>query len=152
MGLCQGNAVLVAVDVGDVPVGLVRVISRGAFDLSGYIRWIVVSAKRRGDGIGHLLLEAAEARVHQTGGTIFLICSDFNIHARRFYERHGYVQVGTIPNYMLPGVAEALPRHRWRVSWRATTKACQSFTDCMASMMAFRCCVRRSLWPRGHCV
>jgi len=114
MGLCQGTAILVAVDGGDVLVGFVWVIPRGAFDLSGYIRWIVVSATQRGGGIGHLLLEAAEARVRQTGRDIFLICSDFNIDARRFYERHGYVQVGVIPDYVLPGVAEIVYRKRFQ--------------------------------------
>ncbi len=112
-GLRQGAMILVAVEDGALPVGFVWIIPRGAFDLSGYIRWIVVGPTQRGSGIGHLLLEAAEARVRQTGHDIFLLCSDFNVDARRFYERYGYTQVGAIPDFVLPGVVEIIYRKRF---------------------------------------
>jgi ribosomal protein S18 acetylase RimI-like enzyme len=111
-GLRQGAAILVAVEAGDKPVGFVWIVPRGAFDLSGYIRWIVVDPSQRGGGIGRLLLDAAESRIRQTGRDIFLLCSDFNVDARRFYERYGYLQVGAMPDYVLPGVTEIIYRKR----------------------------------------
>src|SRR5258708_24579285 len=111
-GLRQGGTILVAVEGNNSLVGFVWVVNRGAFDLSSYIRWIVVAPMYQGGGIGRLLLEAAEARARQTGRDIFLLCSDFNVGARRFYERYGYAQVGAMPDYVLPGVTEIIYRKR----------------------------------------
>jgi len=108
----RDTTALVAVDDRDVPIGFVWIITRGVFDMSGYIRWIVVDSTQRSSGIGQLLIEAAEAHVRQTGREIFLLCSDFNVNARRFYEHHGYSQVGAIPDLVLPGVVEILYRKR----------------------------------------
>ena len=108
----RDTTALVAVNDSDLPVGLVWIINRGMFDFGGYIRWIVVDSTQRGGGIGQTLIDAAETHVRQTGREIFLLCSDFNGHAQRFYERNGYVQVGAIPDLVLPGVVEIMYRKR----------------------------------------
>ncbi len=101
-----------AENTGGSPLGFVWLVRRGAFDLSGYIRWIVVSSAHRSSGVGRQLLLAAEENIRQTARDIFLLCSDFNLDAQRFYERNGYTRVGALPDYILPGVAELLYRKR----------------------------------------
>ncbi len=106
------TTVLVAEDGGGIALGFVWLVRRGAFDLSGYIRWIVVAASLRSSGVGRQLLAAAEESIRQTSRDIFLLCSDFNVEAQRFYERHGYSRVGVLSDYVLPGVAELIYRKR----------------------------------------
>lgn len=78
---------------------------RGGFGRSGYLRLIGVEPGRRSAGVGALLLAAVEAAV---GDDLMILASDFNVSARRFYERHGYAAVGRLPGYVLPGVDEIL--------------------------------------------
>jgi ribosomal protein S18 acetylase RimI-like enzyme len=81
---------------------------RGAFDRSGYVRAIVVDARWRGHGLGRALLDHAETFLAQQAGDVFLLVSDFNQDAQRFYQRHGYTQVGALPDYVVPGVTELI--------------------------------------------
>ncbi len=111
-GLRDDAVILVAEDDGGKPLGFVWLVRRGAFDLSGYIRWIVVTSSHRGSGAGRQLLVFAEDAIRQTSRDIFLLCSDFNLDAQRFYERNGYTRVGVLPDYVLAGVAELIYRKR----------------------------------------
>jgi ribosomal protein S18 acetylase RimI-like enzyme len=114
-GIREGAVMLVAVDPearGDNPLGFVWLVLRGAFNRSGYIPLIAVDPDHRGQRIGEQLLATAEQRTRQAASDIFLLCSDFNHDAQRFYERQGYVQVGALPDYILPGVAELIYRKR----------------------------------------
>ncbi len=111
-GLRGDSLILVAGDGSGNLLGFVWLVKRGAFDLSGYIRWIVVATSHRSSGVGRQLLAAAEDSIRQTSHDIFLLCSDFNLDAQRFYERNGYIQVGVLPDYVLPGVAELIYRKR----------------------------------------
>jgi ribosomal protein S18 acetylase RimI-like enzyme len=104
----DGATILVADDGDGNLLGFVWLVKRGAFDLSGYIRWIAVAASRRSSGVGRRLLTAAEEHVRQTSRDIFLLCSDFNVDARHFYEQNGYIQVGALPDYVVPGIAELI--------------------------------------------
>jgi ribosomal-protein-alanine N-acetyltransferase len=36
--------------------------------------------------------------------------SDFNEPARAFYQKHGYQEIGPMPNFLIPGSAEMLLR------------------------------------------
>ncbi len=106
--LNDGATIFVA-DDGGKPLGFVWVALRGAFNRSGYIPLIGVDAAQRGGGIGQQLLDAAEDRVRQSSiGDMFLLCSDFNVDAQRFYQRQGYAQVGAIPDYVISGVTELI--------------------------------------------
>ncbi len=111
-GYQEDATILVAEDGAGTLLGFVWLVERGAFDLSGYIRWIAVTAQHRRSGVGRLLLDAAEAQVRRTSRDIFLLCSDFNVEAQRFYERNGYILVGRLPDYALSGVAELIYRKR----------------------------------------
>ncbi|MCZ7547197.1 MAG: GNAT family N-acetyltransferase [Anaerolineae bacterium] len=61
-----------------------------------------------GMGIGAALLGEAERRAASVSREMFLLVSDFNVAAQRFYQRHDYQQVGAIPGYVLPDVAELI--------------------------------------------
>lgn len=107
--LQEGSLLLVADGSDGGLLGFVWVVLRGAFNRSGYIPLIGVEAAQRGGGIGQQLLESAEDRVRQAAiHDMFLLCSDFNVAAQRFYQRQGYIQVGAIPDYVVPGITELI--------------------------------------------
>ena len=104
-----GDTVFVA-DAGSTnpACGVAWVSPRAAFGRSAYLRMIGVQAAVASQGIGGKLLDAAEQTAHQAGRDLFLLVSDFNTGAQHFYERHGYQQLGSIPGYVLPDVAELI--------------------------------------------
>lgn len=112
-GLAVGDLLLVAdVEPEGRARGFVWCLMRGAFGLSPYIRLIGVAPGRSGSGIGGRLLDEVERRVAGSNRDLFLLVSDFNVDARRFYERRGFQQIGELRDYVLPGVAEVLYRKR----------------------------------------
>lgn len=88
--------------------GFVWITQNGAFGRSAYIPLIGVAEAFHGNGIGHQLLLAAEEKAGESSPDLFLLCSDFNSDAQRFYERQGYTRVGAIPDYVIAGVAEII--------------------------------------------
>ncbi|MBX3080772.1 MAG: GNAT family N-acetyltransferase [Anaerolineae bacterium] len=109
----QGE-VLVTAD-GDVPCcGFAWAIPKGAFGRSAYLRLIGVRPDYAGAGVGSRLLTYVEEAVLQYSSELFLLVSDFNHEAQRFYQRHGYTQVGAIDGYVLPDVVELLFWRRLR--------------------------------------
>lgn len=92
-------------------VGFVWAVRRGGFDRSGYIPLLAVESSQRGGGVGTELLIVAEEYL-RPAQDVFLLCTDFNTDAQRFYERHGYSRVGTLPDYILPGIVELIYRKR----------------------------------------
>lgn len=101
----RGDTLLAADSGAQRACGLAWVMPRGAFGRSAYLRLIGVQAEAAGQGIGAALLAAAEATA---GDQIFLLVSDFNTDAQRFYQRHEYTQIGTIPGFVLPDVTELI--------------------------------------------
>ncbi len=108
-GVRQGNRLYVAVVRRQV-VGFVWFQVDGTFAHSGYVRWIGIAPSARGKGIGTALMDFAEKQILRHGPNVFLLVSDFNRLARRFYKRRGYRQVGALSDYVLPGVTEQLYR------------------------------------------
>jgi ribosomal protein S18 acetylase RimI-like enzyme len=102
-GLASGATIFVAERAGTV-FGFVWLVERGAFNRSAYIQLIGVRPETRGGGVGRALMEFAEA--HAQLRDMFLLVSDFNIDAQRFYERLGYRQVGRLDDYVVQGVSE----------------------------------------------
>ncbi len=110
-GLERGAALFVSEVDGQVD-GFLWLEPVGAFARSGYIRLIGVRPDRQGRGLGQDLMAFAEAFLFQSASDVFLLVSDFNLSAQRFYQRLGYVQVGALADYVLPGVAELIYRKR----------------------------------------
>jgi ribosomal protein S18 acetylase RimI-like enzyme len=102
----RGDGLLIA--AAPEPIGLAWFQSSGTLGLGGYLRLIAIAEAGQTKGIGKLLLEAFEQRTFAASAHAFLLVSDFNHVAQRFYERHGYQQVGALPGLVLPGVQELI--------------------------------------------
>lgn len=108
-GLRGGATIAVATQEAQ-PAGFVWYVERGAFARSGYILLIGVQPELKGRGLGRALMQYAEQAVAARARDMFLLVSDFNAAAQSFYTRLGYRQVGALPDYVLPGVAELIFR------------------------------------------
>ena len=78
--------------------------------LEGREGFVAVAAAARGRGLGAALLAHLETVVFARARNFFVCVSDFNDGARRFYSRHGYAHVGTLPDLLVRGSAELLLR------------------------------------------
>lgn len=103
----QGDRIFVY-DDGRGPEGLAWLATGGTLGLGGYLRLIAVAPHALGRQIGTALLTAFEATVEEKSRHAFLLVSDFNTAAQRFYQRHGYRQVGAMPTLILPDVDELI--------------------------------------------
>ena len=104
-GLAAGAMIYVA-EHARVVAGFVWLVERGAFNRSGYVQLIGVHPTARGGGIGHALMQFAEEKTFAQGRDLFLLTSDFNTAAQKFYERLGYQRVGKLDDYVIAGVSE----------------------------------------------
>ncbi len=112
-GLQRGEWLLVVDDT--LPAcGFAWVVPQGAFGRSPYLKQIGIQPDVANTGLGGLLLAEAERRAAQVADDLFLLTSDFNHAAQRFYIRHGYTQVGEIADYVIPTVTELIFRKRLR--------------------------------------
>ena len=106
------SATIAVAEIEGEPAGFVWYVERGAFNRSGYIMLIGVQGDARGTGVGRALMEQAEAALFAQAADVFLLVSDFNAAAQAFYRRLGYEQIGTIPDYVAPGITELIFRKR----------------------------------------
>ena len=106
----ERNEVLLVADAGadNRGCGFAWCLPQGGFGRSMYLRLIGVRQERARAGVGTALLHAAEEAALTVGHELFLLVSDFNLDAQRFYQRNGYHQIGAIPGYVLPDVTELL--------------------------------------------
>jgi len=109
----RGEGLLVADDGGALR-GLAWFLREGTLAMGGYLKLIAMLPGAEGKGTGAALLAAFEEETSARSGHAFLLVSDFNAGAQRFYERHGYARVGALPALVLPGVAEVLYWKRLR--------------------------------------
>lgn len=103
----QGREGWVAVADGGVS-GLALV--RPRFLAGDYLELFAVAAGARGRGLGAALLAHVETVAFARAPNLFVCVSDFNDGARRFYARHGYAHVGTLPDLLVRDSAELLLR------------------------------------------
>jgi len=111
--LARGDRLLVAAEGADLR-GVAWFLPAGTFGLGGYLRLIAVAPGSQGAGVGAALLAAFEAEAAAASRHAFLLVSDFNEGAQRFYERHGYARCGALPGLVLPDVAEIVYWKRLR--------------------------------------
>lgn len=109
---------LVAEAPGGELVGFARVLlgggGAGQFGRGGYLKLIALRPGHEGRGIGPLLLAAVEGAVAERSPDLFLLTSDFNHGAQRFYARAGYLRVGELPDFVRPGITEVIYWKRLR--------------------------------------
>jgi ribosomal protein S18 acetylase RimI-like enzyme len=96
---------ILVLDEGGV-IGFAWIDPRGCFGRSAYLRMIAVAPDRRSSGLGARLMDAFETVAATEDGNAFLMVSDSNTDAQRFYARRGYVEVGRVPGYVQPDVVE----------------------------------------------
>jgi ribosomal protein S18 acetylase RimI-like enzyme len=65
-------------------------------------------AAQPGRGVGSALLRAAEAASQERANHLYLLVTTDNLHARRFYEGHGYRYIGEFSGLVWPDLNEAL--------------------------------------------
>jgi ribosomal protein S18 acetylase RimI-like enzyme len=106
----RGTGQIAVAHEGSRVVGFVWFRVEGTFHHSGYVRWIAVAPASRSHGVGERLMRHAEDRMFREGTNVFLTVSDFNTKAQAFYRRLGYTRVGTLADYVVPGITEYLYR------------------------------------------
>ena len=95
----RGEPLLVA-EADGVARGFAWFLRTGTFGGGGYLRLIALEPGREGGGIGAALLDAVERDVAAHARHLFLLVSDWNDRARRFYARRGYAEVGRLPGFV----------------------------------------------------
>ena len=110
-GLDHGATILVA-EIEQTAVGFVWYVTSGAFNRSGYIMLIGVEQSARSTGVGRALMREAETILFEKVNDVFLLVSDFNTDAQKFYQRLGYEQVGVIRDYVIEGIDELIFRKK----------------------------------------
>lgn len=105
---------LIAAELGGRLEGFCWFLHHGTLGMGGYLRLIAVLDGAQGRGTGAALLAAYEREVARSAAHAFLLVSDFNEPAQRFYERHGWTRVGAIPKLVLPDVDELVYWKRLR--------------------------------------
>jgi [ribosomal protein S18]-alanine N-acetyltransferase len=93
--------------VGADPCGILLIHPKG-FAGSPYIKSIATDPAQRNTGAGLVMMHFAEERYGHMTGHLALCVSSFNSRAKLFYERLGYVQVGELKDYIMPGASEML--------------------------------------------
>jgi ribosomal protein S18 acetylase RimI-like enzyme len=103
--LARGEGLVVAAR-DDEPVGFAWYLEQGAFGLGGYLRLIAIEPGSQGLRLGGRLLDEVERRVAARARAVFLLVSDFNVDAQRFYTRRGYEPAGTLRALVRPDIDE----------------------------------------------
>ena len=83
-------------------VGFVYCMPKGVFGSYPYLHIISVKEDCRGNGIGSQLMSYFEEKY--PSDKYFLTVDDFNINAKKLYERLGYQCVGQLPDFYKKGV------------------------------------------------
>lgn len=110
--LIETNEPVLVADADGRFAGFAWMLRRGGFGRSPYLRLIAVDPALRGQGVGEQLLKRFELLAKLSGKDAMLLVSDFNTGAQRFYKREGYVEVGRLDDFVIPGVAELIFRKR----------------------------------------
>lgn len=92
----------VALNEQDECVGFVYCMPKGVFGSYPYLHIISVKEDCRGNGIGSQLMSYFEEKY--PSDKYFLTVDDFNINAKKLYERLGYQCVGQLPDFYKKGI------------------------------------------------
>jgi ribosomal-protein-alanine N-acetyltransferase len=66
----------------------------------GHVITIDVAPEARRQGVGRMLLEAAERQFRKEGATLLLLeVAEDNLAAQAFYKKFGFLEIGRIPKY-----------------------------------------------------
>ena len=91
-------------------VGFITLRGDGVGNIGAYVRMVVVKATYRGKMLGSKLIDHIAKIAFQKTHNLFLICSAENTMARRFYEKIGFVAVGSLADLVIKDHNEILYR------------------------------------------
>jgi ribosomal protein S18 acetylase RimI-like enzyme len=100
--------IYVATNKTDKCIGFMGVVNNGCFDKFPYLATLAVKKKHRNKGIGEALVNKFEAIGFKRADRVFILVSDFNKEAQKFYRKLGYKKVGNIPDLFKSGISENL--------------------------------------------
>lgn len=92
----------IALNEQDECVGFIYCMPKGVFGSYPYLHIISVKEDCRGNGIGRLLMSYFEEKYPSE--KYFLTVDDFNVNAKKLYERLGYQCVGQLPDFYKKGI------------------------------------------------
>jgi len=75
-----------------------------------YLELLCIFPEAQGQGLGSACLAWLEAESRPQAGNLWCLCSAFNTAGRAFYRRHGFVEIGAIPELLLREESELLLR------------------------------------------
>lgn len=108
-GLARGDGLLAWRDAAaGAARGLAWFLPGGTLGLGGYLRLLAVVPAAQKRGAGGELLAAFERGVAAVSRHAFLLVSDFNTAAQRFYLGRGYREVGRLPALLVADVDELI--------------------------------------------
>jgi len=102
----SNKEIFIALNENDQFLGYIMIVMNGAFGNFPYCRSIAVKKEFRGRGIGTYLLRYFETIGFANSNRLFILVSDFNLDAKKLYERLGYTAVGIVPNLFKDGITE----------------------------------------------
>lgn len=100
--------VYVVTNKNDQCIGFMGVINNGCFHKFSYLSILAVKKRFRNKGIGEALVNKFEDIGFNKADKVFILVSDFNKTAQKFYRKLGYKKVGNIPDLFKHGVSEDL--------------------------------------------
>ncbi len=100
--------IYIALNSNNTCIGFMGVIEKGCFGNFPYLAILSVHKKYRSKGIGKQLLEKFEKIGLKKADRVFVLCSDFNTQAQKFYKNNEYEECGLIKNLYKNGIAEHL--------------------------------------------
>lgn len=83
---------------------------RQKFLIGDYLELLGIAEGAKDRGLGSRLLAHVESIVFARTKNLFACVSEFNEPARRFYARHGYREIGPMPDLLIAGATEILLR------------------------------------------
>ena len=107
-GRAAGDRVMVAVAPDGRLAGMAWVLTSRILTGAAYLRLLLVAEEHQRTGTGAALLAAAEGATRAVANHLILLVTTGNTGARRFYARHGYRQVGVLPDLARTGLDETL--------------------------------------------
>ena len=100
--------VYVATNKNDKCIGFMGIINNGCFHKFTYLVTLAVKKNYRKKGIGEALVSKFETIGFKRADRVFILVSDFNKIAQKFYRKLGYKKVGNIPDLFKAGISENL--------------------------------------------
>lgn len=100
--------VYVATNKNDKCIGFMGIINNGCFHKFTYLATLAVKKNYRKKGIGEALVSKFETIGFKRADRVFILVSDFNKIAQKFYRKLGYKKVGNIPDLFKAGISENL--------------------------------------------